>query len=56
VTSQKFVAGRIRVYYNGVRQLIGDDVSEGVERTSVSFTFAPLAGDKIVVDYEVSTS
>ena len=56
VTSQKFVAGKIRVYYNGVRQLIGDDVSEGVERTSISFTFAPLAGDKVVVDYEVSTS
>jgi len=55
-TNNKFVAGRIRVYYNGIRQLIGDDVSEGSERTSVVFTFAPLSGDKVVVDYEQSST
>ena len=56
VTSQKYVAGRIRVYYNGLRQLIGDDISESAERNSVTFTFAPLSGDKVVVDYEVSST
>ena len=55
-TSQKFVAGRIRIYYNGVRQIIGDGVSEGPNRVSVSFLAAPLSGDSVIVDYELSNS
>lgn len=56
ITSSKYVAGAIRVYYNGIRQIIGDDISESADRTSVSFAFAPLSGDKVVVDYEQSST
>ena len=55
-TANNYVTGKIRVYYNGVRQIIGDEVHENAQRNAVVFDFAPLSGDKVLVDYEKSTS
>tara|TARA_R100000664_G_scaffold12037_1_gene19386 strand:- start:12221 stop:12508 length:288 start_codon:yes stop_codon:yes gene_type:complete len=55
-TQNNYVTAKIRVYYNGVRQIIGDEVHENAQRNAVVFDFAPLSGDKVLVDYEKSTS
>ncbi len=46
------VAGTLKVYLNGLRQLEGDDYTV---TTSSSFTMvnAPMTGDRLVVDYTV---
>ncbi|MAP53284.1 MAG: hypothetical protein CL605_00115 [Altibacter sp.] len=53
--SNKYVAGALRVYYNGLRQGIGDSVTEDTGRMSFTLDFIPLAGDKLFADYEKST-
>jgi hypothetical protein len=55
-TSNNYVTNKIRVYYNGVRQIIGDEVHENPQRSAVVFDFAPLSGDKVLVDYEKDTA
>ena len=50
------MTSKIRVYYNGVRQIIGDEVHENAQRNAVVFDFAPLSGDKVLVDYEKDTA
>ena len=55
-TANNYVTSKIRVYYNGVRQIIGDEVHENAQRNAVVFDFAPLSGDKVLVDYEKDTA
>ena len=50
--SNRFISGRLRVYINGVRQIIGDDITESADRMSFTISYAPLSGEKLVVDYE----
>ena len=54
--SNKYVAGALRVYYNGIRQGINDSVTEDSGRTSFTLDFIPLLGDKLLADYEKATS
>ena len=55
-TSNKYVSGKLRVYYNGIREIVGDSVSEAPNRLSFTLDFTPLAGDKVLVDYEKDNS
>ena len=55
-TANNYVTSKIRVYYNGVRQIIGDEVHENAQRNAVVFDFAPLSGAKVLVDYEKDTA
>ena len=50
--SQKYVAGALRVYYNGIRQGDGDSVTEDTGHGSFKLDFTPLSGDKLLADYE----
>ena len=45
-----YAAGSLRVYYNGVRQVVSETFTE---TTSTSFTlnFTPVTGDYISIDY-----
>jgi len=51
-TTREFYDNTVAVYLNGVRQHIGDsgDILISGNRTLV-FKVAPIAGDKILVDY-----
>jgi len=53
--SNKYVAGALRVYYNGIRQGVGDSVTEDTGHVSFTLDFTPLSGDKLLADYEKST-
>lgn len=50
-TNHKFVAGSLRVFYNGIREILNVTVTENAGRTSFSLTFNPLSGDYLIVDY-----
>ena len=50
--SHKYVAGALRVYYNGIRQGVGDSVNEDTGHVSFTLDFTPLSGDKLLADYE----
>ena len=50
--SSRYISGRLRVYINGVRQIIGDDITQSADRMSFSISYAPLEGEKLIVDYE----
>lgn len=47
-----YVAGSLRVYYNGIRQESGNGFSETTS-TTFTTTFTPSVGETISVDYEV---
>ncbi len=50
--SSRYISGRLRVYINGVRQIIGDDITESADRMSFQISYAPLSGEKLIADYE----
>jgi hypothetical protein len=54
-TSNKYVSGKLRVYYNGIREITGVTVTESVSRTTFTLSFSPLAGDYLIVDYEIDS-
>jgi hypothetical protein len=56
VTNHKYISGRLRVYYNGIREIVGVTVTETVARNSFSLNFTPLAGDYLIADYEQDNS
>ena len=47
---EEYIAGSLRVYYNGVRQVEGESVNE---HNSTTFTtvFIPITGDYLTIDY-----
>lgn len=51
-TSDKFVSGTLKVYYNGLREV---DVTAAASRTSFTLSYNPLAGDHLIVDYEIDS-
>ena len=55
-TNNKYVSGKLRVYYNGIREIVGASVTETVARTSFVLNFVPLAGDFLIADYEIDNS
>jgi len=55
-TNYKYVSGKLRVYYNGIREIVGVSVTEAVSRQSFTLNFTPLSGDYLLADYERDTS
>lgn len=53
-TAQAFTSGKLRVYLNGVRQILGDDYTV-TDTDEITFTFAPKAApgnpDIVTCDY-----
>lgn len=53
-TAQAFTSGKLRVYLNGVRQILGDDYTV-TDTDEITFTFAPKAApgnpDIVTADY-----
>ena len=45
-----YVSGSLRVYYNGIRQIQAVTYNENTN-TTFSFTFTPLTGSKVEIDY-----
>jgi len=47
---EEYVAGSLRVYFNGVRQVEGQSINE---HTSTTFTtvFTAITGDYLTIDY-----
>ena len=52
---EEYVSGSLRIYYNGVRQIVGVTATE-TSSTTFSLSFVPLPGDVLNVDYRSSTS
>jgi len=52
-TSDSYITGTLRVYYNGIRLTLGTDYTETTS-TSFTLTFTPPAGadQKLITDYE----
>ena len=48
--SQNYEAGSIRVYYNGVRQIVGVTFSE-LNTTQIQLNFTPATGEFLAVEY-----
>lgn len=53
--NQQFVSGKIKVYLQGLRLRKDDDYTEASDRLSIGFPTPPLSGEKLIVEYEVST-
>ena len=51
-TSKKFVAGKVSVYLNGLKQKIVDEFNTSGNQT-VIFMESPQVGDVLSVDYEI---
>lgn len=51
-TPEDFFINTTRVYLNGVRQNRDNDYTE-IGNNAISFLIAPLAGDALLLDYEV---
>lgn len=51
-TSKKFVAGKVSVYLNGLKQKIVNEFNTTGNQT-VIFTESPQSGDILSVDYEI---
>ena len=49
-TARAYRTGKLRVYWNGVRQFTGVTVTE-TSRTTFSLSFVPQPGDYLFVDY-----
>ena len=47
---EAYKAGTLRVYYNGIRQIVDVTFSE-TTNTTFTTTFTPQTGDHIAVDY-----
>lgn len=47
---EPYVSGSLRVYYNGLRQIQSVTYNENTS-TTFSFTFTPLDGSKVEIDY-----
>lgn len=45
-----YTSGSLRVYYNGVRQVLNSTYSE-TTTTTFTLTFTPISGDFITIDY-----
>lgn len=54
-TAQQFVGGKIKVFLQGLRLRKDDDYTEAADRQSIGFPSPPLSGEKLIVEYEVST-
>ena len=48
--SEAYKAGTLRVYWNGVRQIVSVTFTETTS-TTFTTTFTPLTGDYLTVDY-----
>lgn len=49
-TTPEYEAGTIRVYYNGVRQVLNEHFYE-TNSTTITLLFTPLSGDYLTIDY-----
>ena len=47
---ENYQSGSLRVYYNGIRQVVGENFSE-VNATTFNLDFTPQVGDLLEVDY-----
>ena len=47
---ENYQSGSLRVYYNGIRQVVGENFSE-VNATTINLDFTPQVGDLLEVDY-----
>lgn len=47
---EPYAAGSLRVYYNGVRQVVNASFTE-TNATQFTLTFNPQSGDYVTVDY-----
>jgi hypothetical protein len=47
---ENYQSGSLRVYYNGVRQVVGEHFSE-VNENTFNCNFTPQSGDFLTVDY-----
>ena len=47
---ENYQSGSLRVYYNGIRQVVGENFSE-VNATTFNVNFTPQVGDLLEVDY-----
>lgn len=47
---ENYRSGSLRVYYNGIRQVVGENFSE-TNSTSFNLNFTPQTGDLLEVDY-----
>ena len=53
ILANEFSTGTVQVWLNGLRQRPGRDYDE-VDYDSILFSTAPLAGDDLLIDYEVA--
>lgn len=50
IVSETYKAGSLRVYYNGIRQIVDVTFSEA-SSTTFSTTFTPQTGDYLAIEY-----
>lgn len=49
-TVPEYQAGSVRLYFNGVRQVVGESFSEH-NSTTITTGFTPQTGDYLTIDY-----